>query len=82
MKARTLGFAVALVVFVLDQLSKWLMIGPLDLYQVRQIYILPFFNLTWTENYGISLGMLQATSDTMRWVLVAATSAIAIGVAW
>jgi signal peptidase II len=82
MRSRAFGFAVAGVVFVLDQVTKWLVIGPLALQEVRQITILPIFNLTWTENYGISLGMLQATSDTMRWVLVAVTAAIAAGVAW
>ena len=76
------GFAVALLVFVADQLSKWLMIGPLKLQSVQQIYVLPIFNLTWTENYGISLGLFDAETDTGRWVLVAVTSAIAIGVAF
>jgi signal peptidase II len=79
---RRLGFAIAAAVFVLDQLTKWLVIGPLNLQQVRQIYVLPIFNLSWTENYGISLGMFQATSDTMRWILVGITAAIATGVAW
>ena len=82
MASRKLGFAVAAAIFIFDQLTKWLVIGPLDLQQVRQIYVLPIFNLTWTENYGISLGMFQATSDTMRWILVAITAAIAAGVAW
>ena len=82
MRARTLGFAVALTVFLLDQLTKWLVIGPLDLQQVRQIHILPVFNLTWTENYGISLGLFQATSAAAQWMLVAITGAIALGVAW
>ena len=82
MARRKLGFAVALGVFILDQLTKWLMIGPLDLYEVRQIYILPIFNLTWTENYGISLGLFNAETDLGRWILVAVTSAIAIGVAF
>ena len=82
MGSRGLGFAIAAVVFILDQLSKWLVIGPLDLQQVRQIYILPIFNLTWTENYGISLGLFQASSATGQWILVAVTAAIAAGVAW
>lgn len=82
MKARSFAFAVAAAVFILDQLTKWLVIGPLQLQQVRQIYVLPIFNLSWTENYGISLGMFQATSDVMRWILVAVTAAIAAGVAW
>jgi signal peptidase II len=77
-----IGFAVALLVFVLDQLTKWLMIGPLDLQAIGQIYLLPIFNLTWTENYGISLGLLNASTDTGRWLLVAMTGAIAAGVAF
>jgi len=81
MRNRAFGFTVAAVVFLLEQVSKWYITGPLNLQQVRQIELLPIFRFTWTENYGISLGLFQATSDTMRWALVAITSAIAIGVA-
>ena len=82
MASRKLGFAVAALVFAFDQLTKWLVIGPLRLQEVGQIYILPIFNLTWTENYGISLGLLNATTELGQWMLVAMTSAIAIAVAW
>ena len=82
MKSRSFGFAVALVVFALDQLVKWAVSGPLHLEAVGQIYLLPIFNLTWTENNGISLGLFNATTEVGRWMLVAMTSAIAIGVAF
>src|SRR5688572_2354009 len=82
MASRKFGFAVALVVFALDQLSKWAVTGPLTLESARQIYVLPFFNLTWTENYGISLGLLDAHTPTGQWLLVALTGAISLGVAW
>ncbi|MEJ7777310.1 MAG: signal peptidase II [Sphingomicrobium sp.] len=82
MKSRGFGFAIALGVFLADQLSKWLVTGPLNLREVGQIYLLPIFNLTWTENYGISLGLFNASTDTGRWMLVGLTSAIAIGVAY
>ena len=82
MRSRGFGFAIALAIFVADQLTKAIVAGPLNLESVGQIYVLPFFNLTWTRNYGISLGFLQATSETMRWGLVALTSAIAVGVAY
>ena len=82
MASRKLGFAVAALVFALDQLTKWLVIGPLQLQEVGQIYLLPIFNLTWTENYGISLGLLNATTELGQWMLVAMTGAIAIAVAW
>ena len=81
MKSRSFGFTIALIVFALDQLAKWFVSGPLSLEAVGQIVLLPIFNLTWTENNGISLGLLNATTDVGRWMLVALTSAIAIGVA-
>ncbi len=81
MRARKFGFAIALVVFALDQLTKWIVAGPLELQTVRQIVLLPIFNLSWTENYGISLGLLNAETETGRWMLVAVTAAIALGVA-
>ena len=81
MRSRALGFAVALVIFALDQLTKWIVTGPLNLREVGQIYLLPIFNLTWTENYGISLGLFDAQTATGQWILVAITTAIAVGVA-
>ena len=78
---RQLGFTVAAVVFALDQLTKWIVAGPLELQSVRQIVLLPIFNLSWTENNGISLGYLNAETEVGRWMLVAFTGAIAIGVA-
>jgi signal peptidase II len=81
MRDRTFGFSIALIVFALDQLTKWVVAGPLHLREVMQITILPIFNLTWTENNGISLGLFNATTEVGRWMLVAVTSAIAVGVA-
>ena len=75
-----IGYAVAAVIFLLDQLTKWIVTGPLRLREVLEIYLIPIFQLTYTENYGISLGLFQAQSDAMRWVLVGITAAIAVGV--
>ncbi len=82
MGERRFGFAVAIVLFALDQLAKWAVTGPLELREVGQIVLLPIFNLTYTENNGISLGLLNATNPVGRWMLVALTGAIAIGVAY
>ena len=82
MKTRSLGFIVALIVFALDQFAKWIVTGPLAIAHLGdQLVLLPIFNLTYTENNGISLGLLNATTPVGRWMLVALTSAIAIGVA-
>jgi len=81
MKAR-IGFAVAALVFVLDQLIKWVVTGPLALNRLGdQLVLLPIFNFTYTQNQGISLGLLNATNPVGRWLLVAMTAAIAVAVA-
>jgi signal peptidase II len=82
LKQRRLGFVIALVVFALDQLTKWWVTGPLGVNHIGdQLILLPIFNFTYTENNGISLGLLNATTEVGRWMLVGLTSAIAIGVA-
>ncbi|MEM9501107.1 MAG: signal peptidase II [Pseudomonadota bacterium] len=75
---RLIGLALAVFIAAIDQAVKWYVIGPLSLRQVRKIDLLPFFDLTYTENRGISLGMLQATSMEMRWLLVLVTALIAL----
>src|SRR3954451_6153010 len=83
MRARSFGFAIALVVFALDQLAKWIVTGPLGINRLGdQLVLLPIFNFTYTQNNGISLGLLNAETEVGRWMLVALTSAIAIGVAF
>jgi signal peptidase II len=83
MNSRSLGFIVALLVFALDQLAKWVVTGPLGInYVGAQQVILPIFQFTYTQNNGISLGLFNATTEVGRWMLVALTSAIAIGVAY
>jgi signal peptidase II len=82
MADRKFGFAIALALFVADQLTKWIVTGPLGLDRIgEQLVLLPIFNFTYTENQGISLGLLNATNPVGRWLLVALTSAIAIVVA-
>lgn len=77
---RRLGLSIALAIFVVDQLVKWIVTGPLALQEVGQIVLLPVFNLTWVQNFGVSMGFLTAGSETTRWALVALTAAIGTGV--
>jgi signal peptidase II len=83
MNHRLFGFVVAAFIFFFDQVTKWLVTGPLGVREIGdQIVILPIFNLTFTRNFGISGGFLHAGTDTVRWMLVALTCAIAAGVAY
>ena len=76
---RLIGLAIAATVFVLDQLVKYLVRFPLDLRgrPGQTIEVLPFFELRWMENRGVSYGFLEATSPEMRYGLVALTAGIA-----
>ena len=77
---RTIGLLMAAVIFVADQFVKWLMVGPLALRERAVIDLLPFFDMRWTQNFGVSLGMFTADSVEMRWILVAVTALIALAV--
>ncbi len=75
---RLIGLAIALVVAGLDQWVKWYVTGPLGLTRLGDsIDLLPFFDLTYAENRGVSLGMLQAHNMEMRWLLVLGTMVVA-----
>ena len=55
-RLRLLGLGLAAVIFAADQWIKWLVRVPLQLRQVGSIDLIPFFRLTWAENYGVTLG--------------------------
>lgn len=77
------GLATAAILFVVDQLIKWAVTGPMSLRALGDVReITSFFNLRFVPNYGISLGLLTADSNASRWALVAMTGAIALAVAF
>jgi signal peptidase II len=80
-KYRLQGLMLASFIFIADQAVKFIMIGPLALESRGQIHILPFFDLTWAENRGVSMGFLEAGSAAERWLLVGLTALIATVVA-
>ena len=80
-KLPTAGIATAAVLFVLDQASKLGVTHGLGLDDLSDAhFVAPFFNLRFVANHGVSLGLLHADNDTMRWALVAMTAAIAVAV--
>ncbi len=80
---RRLGLGAATAVAILDQAIKYAVVDVLRLPELGGygIEITPFFNLTYTRNYGVSMGFFHADSDLMRWALVVMTGAIASFVA-
>jgi signal peptidase II len=93
---RGIGFAVAALVFVIDQVTKLLVVRALgvDLKFVQDLItqklgldglnhvqeVLPIFDLRFVANIGVSLGLFAANSAGTRWMLVLLTGAIAVGV--
>ena len=82
MTLRTRSLIIAATIFIVDQIMKALVLGPFGLrVEGDSLELLPIFNLTLVHNEGISLGLFQATSDVMRWGLVAMTGAVSLFVA-
>ena len=80
---RALGLGVAIGIFVLDQAVKWIVTYILQLPERVIIRWLPFFQLNWVPNHGVSMGFLTANGAVQRWLLVGLTAAISIFVfAW
>jgi len=93
---RLKGLAVALAVLAVDLAVKAMVLGPWQLRELRHLRatsgwpadradmeILPFFGLTWTQNFGVSLGMFTADTAEARWILVGVTALVALVVfAW
>ena len=66
-KFRLQGLMLASFLFIADQAVKFIMIGPLALQSRRQIHIVSFFDLTWAENRGGSMGFLAGVVAVWMW---------------
>lgn len=76
---RQIGFGLVALVFLLDRFSKWWLLERFDLPMRGGIEIFPFLELTMVWNTGISMGLFRADSDVSRYLLIAVTGAVAIG---
>jgi len=85
------GLFLSAAVVVLDQITKWAVLGPLKFSPpgCRQFgagcgerEILPFFDLRMVWNQGVSFGLLTAGSETARWALVLLQAGIAGFFVW
>ncbi|MFN4312589.1 MAG: signal peptidase II [Ferrovibrio sp.] len=72
-----LGLAVALLILIADQVSKYFL---LDLMQQNPqgIVITPFFNLVLVWNTGVSFGLFQEDSTTRSWTLIGLAVAVLV----
>jgi signal peptidase II len=67
----------ALCIFVVDQLTKLVVVQMLDLKRLLEIDVLPpvlNFRMAW--NYGVNFGLLSGQAAATRWILIAVALAI------
>ena len=70
-------YALAALVFALDQLSKYWIVNVVRLHERGWVEVTPFLTWTWVTNFGVSMSLLPASGAAMRWLIVAGTGAIA-----
>ena len=64
------------LVVVLDQVSKWVMVSWLSLYET--VAVIPYFNLTMAHNTGAAFSFLAGAGGWQRWFFIGLTSVISI----
>lgn len=75
------AYGFALLIIVVDQLTKAWIISGLDLREVRQVAVWPpIFNFTWVENRGVSFGLFG--DGSARWMLSVFSVVVAGILAW
>lgn len=71
----------ALVVFVVDQATKWWVVQALNLKELWAIDVFPpLLNLRMAWNEGINFGLFSAAGDMRRWILITVALIITAGV--
>ena len=70
-------------VFLLDQVTKYLVVHTLNLRQLGAIDVWPaVFNLRMAWNYGINFGLMAGDNPLTRWGLIAVAVVISGAVLW
>lgn len=74
-------FIIAVICFLIDQISKWAVLYQLNLKNVLAMDVWPpFLNFRMGWNYGINFGLFNDLSEITRWALIAVALAITLGV--
>ena len=74
-------YAAAIAAFLIDQISKYVVVFVMDLVQIRSIDVLPpLLNFRYGENRGINFGLFDGGSEAARWFLIAVAIVICVAV--
>jgi signal peptidase II len=64
------------LVIVFDQVSKWLMVSWLSLYET--VVVMPYFNLTMAHNEGAAFSFLSQAGGWQRWLFIGLALVISV----
>ncbi|WP_137166386.1 signal peptidase II [Salinimonas lutimaris] len=70
----------SLVVFALDQWTKYAVLGSMQLYQ--SVEVMPFFNLTYVHNYGAAFSFLHDAAGWQRWFFTGIAAVVSTLILW
>ncbi|MCA0929526.1 signal peptidase II [Ruegeria profundi] len=79
MRYRLLLWA-ALAAFLIDQISKYLVVHVLRVAEGNIDILPPLLVFKYGENRGINFGLFQGNSEAARWMLIGISLAISVGV--
>jgi signal peptidase II len=68
----------SVIVVVLDQFTKWIVVGHFGLYEIRPVG--PFLDLTRLHNEGAAFGILANAGGWQRWFFLALAGAIGVAI--
>ena len=71
------AFLIALVIFILDQTTKYLIKSYVSPYEI--IRVLPFFNIVYVENIGSAFGMFKSLGNVF-FIIVAALAMVFVSI--
>ena len=75
------AYGFALLVVLIDQLTKAWIISGIDLREVGRVFVAdPIFNFTWVENRGVSFGLFG--DGSARWFLSLFSIVVAAGLGY
>lgn len=78
-----LVFWVAFWAFLIDQISKYVMLHIVNLSQIRGVDVLPpLLQFRYGENRGINFGLFGDAPDVVRWVLIGFSLFVVCAVCW
>ncbi len=66
---------IALLVFVLDQITKFLLVTAIG---YRQIAVMPYINFVLAYNKGAAFGILSSAGGWQRWIFIGIATLISI----